>query len=519
MQTNITSVNEVEFDFEITIPADELTPYIESKLKQFRPKVKMNGFRPGKVPAHIVKKMYGDAAALEVADKFVQDTYEEEVVENPEFDLLGRPSMTVFEYQYGTDLKAVIRFGVRPVFELKSLEGEKVSKLINAVTDEDVDTQIEYLRSRDSELVDDETGVVGEKSVLKADIQGLHPETKAPFADKLEEDGTIVMNDPNLLPQFRDALLGKAKGDVIEVSVAHNHAEGEGHDHEHHVDVWEVTIKEVQTRILPDLDEAFIEKVSFGEAKNEEELRAKIREGSAATRDKRSREMLQNKLVDRVLKLHAFEVPNSILEVYLDSFVKEHLEETKKENGGSLPAHFSEQFNEQQYRDSRYMDALSAARWMAIREAIEKEHDLKVTKEDLDAHFEEMAAEMPGVFTGETLREMYETNFADGMKQIEGTVLTNKVLKVLENQATVVEKSRADFETEQAEEKAAQQAEQEARIQELIAQMQAEMEASKAASDVEEGADADGIEDAQFVEITNDEQSGDQDETEEAQAK
>lgn len=497
MQTTITPVNSVEYDFEITIPASELTPYVDSKLKQLRPKVKMNGFRQGKVPKELVKKLYGESAAFEVADKFVQDTFEEEVVENPEYELVGRSKMIDFEFKYGEDLRSVIRFGVMPQFDLQSLEDEKVSKLVNPVTDEDVDSQIEYLRTREADKVASETGIVEEKSILTVDMQGLHPETGAEFPDRREEDGVITMNNPQLLDEFKEALLGKAKGDVVEVRVEHKHEHDDehAHDHEHHTDVWRITIKEVSDLVLPALDEAFIEKVSHGAAKTEQEMRDIIRETSGAERNKRSTERMHDKLIQRVINLHDFEVPSTLVDLYLDVFVKNFKDEVTQENQGRLPSDFENYFNEEMYRNGRAKQAADTAKWMLIRDRIVEDHKIEADEDSILAEYDAMAKNMGGgIMDAQRMRELYEEHLPDQAKEMTHKAINAGVLAVLESQATIVEKGRADFEIEEKAEEEAHAAEQAKALTEMIA-------AQKAAQESAEAKVEDGIEDAVYEEI------------------
>lgn len=482
MKTTIQPVSSVEFDFVVEIPATELTPYIETKLKQLRPKVQMNGFRKGKVPAHLVKKLYGEAAAYEVVDKFVQDTYEEEVIENPEYKTIGRPQMTVFDYKLDGDLKSVIRFGVRPVFDLVSLEGQTISKLVNPVTDEDVEGQVEYLRTRESVLEADENPV-GEKSVLKVDMTEINPETQEVLEDGRKETGaTIVMNDPNLMPAFKDALLGKVIGDEVNVHV--NTVEDHG-DHSHEVKIsWHVKILEIQARILPEIDEEFIKKVSFEQATNEQELRDQIREASSKQREQRSHELLEDKVVKKAVELHNFEVPSTLVSVFLDQFVKAFKDQMAERNQGQLPDWFDAQFNEAGYRESRYAEAERTAKWMLLRDALIEAHKIEATDEDLNAHFEEMAASFGGALTGEAIRGLYESNMAEQLDVEKEKILSRKAVMFLLAQATVVEKSRKDFEQEEKEEQSAE-------IQAQIGKVAAQLETEKS----KENGDAEVIED------------------------
>src|SRR5690606_21810960 len=113
----------------------------------------MAGFMPGTVALWLVRKMYGRGLAYEVAEKSIQQTFDKEVAQNDAYDVLGMPKLTVLDYEdIDGEMRAVVRFGVRPEFELKDITGEKVTRVVHEVTDEDVEREIDRHRRSDAVL-------------------------------------------------------------------------------------------------------------------------------------------------------------------------------------------------------------------------------------------------------------------------------------------------------------------------------------------------------------------------------
>ena len=174
METSIKKVSDVEYELEISATADDLAADFKAALQRQRGQTQMKGFRPGKVPLNLVKRMHGRAIAYALAEQKVQEIYEEEVLKKDDYDVLGQPKLTELDYELDSDLHAVIRFGVRPEVELKDLSGEKVSRLKREVTDEDVDEQIDRIRREHAELVPlQEKDEIDENTQVVVDLQRL----------------------------------------------------------------------------------------------------------------------------------------------------------------------------------------------------------------------------------------------------------------------------------------------------------------------------------------------------------
>jgi len=429
MQTDIRNITDVELEFELNVPAADLAHEINEAIRRQRIRTTLKGFRPGKVPVGMVKKMYGKALAYGVAEDRVQQAFRSEVLEgDTTYDVLGQPTITELDYEYEGDLRAVVSFGVRPKVEVKSLSKVKISKLVHEISDADVDKEIENLLAQHAELTPDK-GPAKKDSYVIVDMQRLDGKKGDPIEGEKQENVPFLLSDENLMPELRKAVTGMKIDATKEVKLPGP----EGEDDRFYA----VTLKEVKIRELPELDDDMVKKVTNDQVETADELKAQIREQLEQGWEQRSREYFQSDAIEKLIDLHEFDVPNSVIEMYLDAYVND----IKSKNDDALP----EGFDEKGYRERRRKDAENQARWMFIRDAIMAEQKLEVTDEDRDEHFDKMAAQ--GGFTGDMMKSYYQS-MPQLMDQVDQGILSTKVFGWLESQMKVTEKDKKAYEKE-----------------------------------------------------------------------
>ena len=431
MKTSINQISPVEYELEITAEAGDLEPEIKEAIRQQRAQTQLKGFRPGKVPLNLVKKMHGKALAYGVAEKKVQEVYQKEILTPDEYDVIGQPKLTELDYELDSDLRAVIRFGVRPEVELKDLSGEQLTRLERDVSDDDVEEQVERIRRDHADLVPVEDEPIAEDFQVIVDLQRVDESSNSPIIGEKEEDVTFYMDDERLNTELREGLLGKKSGDSFLVDLPH----GEGsHVHTHR---YRVTIKDTKRRELPEIDDAFVGEVSKDQLMSVDELREDLRKNIEEAWKQRSRELLDGHIVERMLELHDIEVPQSAVELFLDSFV----EDVKRQNDGKLP----EKFDATAFREANRGEAERQAKWMLIRDTFIEREGLEVNDADLDEYFETAAAQNKQLSPA-ILRQYYES--MKMLEQVEQQILSRKAFAALADKFEIVGKDVDAFEEE-----------------------------------------------------------------------
>ncbi len=454
MDTTLSKASPVEYELDIHATAEDLKPKLKEALKAQRKNMDVQGFRKGKAPLGLVKKMHGDAIGYKVAEQFVQETFEQEVEDNDDIEPLGQPTIVDLDYEVDEDLHATIRFGSRPDVELQDLSSVQVSMLDPEVTEEDVEQEIERLRTEEADLLPLEDEPAGDTDYVNIDLQRIDPQTDTPIIGDKDEDLTFFLDDERLKEELREGLVGKKAGDTFRVELPQEQpTQGHGHGHQHEHEggdedrLYEVTVNDVKRRDLPPLDEEFVRRASEGEFYDLEAFREDIRKRLQEAWDERAREMVQGEVIDKMLELHPVPVPESVIEGYLDSFVKQ----VEEENDGELP----EDFDEEHFRQRNRRDAEKQGRWMLIRDTIIEEEGIEVSDEEIQAFFADQA-EGDDEVSPQQIEQFYRT-MPQMMEKVEQQILSDKVYDLLLDRLDVQTKSREEFEREMQEEQQARQ--------------------------------------------------------------
>ena len=483
MQTTIKQVGPVEYELDITATAEDLAPEFKKALRAQRTRIHLKGFRPGKVPLSLVKKMYGENIAKDIVDKSVQETYEDVVLNSDEHDVLGQPKITDLEYEMDGDLHAVIQFGVRPEIELQDLVGETVDTLVYEVTDEEVEEEIESILEEKADLVPVEDEPIAEADYVVFDLQELDAATRTPLIGKRDEDQQIYLDDPSLddnplMSALREALLGTPAGSAVYFHFEHDKAHHGLVESVEHAHFFEATVKEVKRRDLPELDDEFVQEITNERLDDVATFRAEVRQQIEDSWKQRARDLLESNIIARMLELHPVPVPESVIELYIDSFLKD----IKQRSQGELPPDFSVEA----FREANREEAEKQARWILISEAFIDAEELYVADEDLDEFFEQEAKKDEN-FTPEKLRQVYESKRL--IDSLEQRLLNQKMFDLLAGVFEVVEKDVETIEREMEERRVRKEAEARAKA-EARAREEAEARARAEARAQEEAAAA-----------------------------
>ena len=197
--------------YQITIPAAELSAKIDAEIKKVAPQVRMPGFRPGKVPANLVKKMHGEALHGQV----VNDTIRESVDKLLRDEAL-RPAMQPEiglneDYAEGKDAEITISLEVLPVIEAPSIDGLTLERLVVPVTDAQVDEALANIAGQNKSYKDAaKTKKAANGDQLIIDFVGKLDGVE--FEGGKAEDAALVLGSGTFIPGFEDQLVGVKTG-------------------------------------------------------------------------------------------------------------------------------------------------------------------------------------------------------------------------------------------------------------------------------------------------------------------
>ena len=417
MQVTINTLSDVKQEATIELVHDELQPHFEEAYNKYRSKVELKGFRKGKAPLAMVKKLYGEAIEHEALDDIANTVYHQ-AMEERNIHPLGRPSMVDMDFKRGERFQFRIEYEIKPPVELKTYKGIAVERLVHAVSDEEVDEEIQQIRKANSTMAPADA-VTDDEHIVTADVQELD-EAGTPLIGRKSNGVRFYLSDNSLAPEIRDVLRAATVGQTVQAAYESKHG-----DHSHNVRI-ALTPKTIEKVQLPEFDEALVKKVTRDGVTSPEEFKTSMRNDLQRYWSERAEAKVADDIASEIVRQHEIPVPEAFVEALLDSYVEELRGRTRDR---SLPAGF----DEKKYRDERRTQAIWQAKWMMIKERIAEVENLTVTDEDIEA----LAAEEAGR-TGldkDKLLPHYKRSDA-----VRDRIISGKIMEFLKQHARISDK-------------------------------------------------------------------------------
>jgi trigger factor len=426
MDVSVETVSELERKVIVGLPAEEIDQKVESRLKETASKIRLNGFRPGKVPVREVRRRYGESVRFEIISEVIDQSYPKALAEQsltaasqPEIEIITNKAGQKFEY------KALIE--VFPKIELKSLEQISVKKPVVEIQESDVDAMIEKVREQHAEWSDkDAQEAAQQDDQVTMDFVGT-VDGEA-FEGGAAEDFAVVIGSGQLVPGFEDQLVGAKVDDALTVKVTFPEDYGneslKGQDAE-----FAVTVKKVATKQLPELDEAFVEKLGVTEG-GLDGFREEVRKNMARELNQSVENEIKVQVFDQLLELNPLEVPKALVKQEMERQHQESVEQMSKQYkvdkeqvAKLLPM---EGFREKSERSVKL--ALLLADYIKVNE-------IKASDEQIDEKIEEMASSF---VDPEMLKKHYRSN-ENQLAQIRSLVVEELAVQHIIDNGQVTE--------------------------------------------------------------------------------
>ncbi|HTY35632.1 MAG TPA: trigger factor [Bacteroidota bacterium] len=369
MEVTVHSLTEVSREVEIEMNATELQPYFDKAYREYGPKIEIKGFRKGKAPIELVKKMYGDMIEHEYLDKLASELYRK-VVKEQDLKPIGDPTLTDMKFDRGERFWVKIQYDIRPTITLKQYKGLTVETVVHHVTDQEMDDEMERIRKINSSREEVEA-VTSDEHVVTADLQEFD-DTGFPIIGKKTDGAKFYLADPQLEQPFKDALQATQKGSEHEIKFEHKHD-----DHTHKVNM-KAKVTKVERVVLPELNDELVKKVTNEKVTTVEEFRKGVREDLENYWKEKNRRNLINAIVSEIIRIHEFQVPESLTRSVLENL----LEEVK----GQYPnKQLPPNFEVEKFFEENHAYAVFQAKWALLREELVSAEKLTIDDEALVA--------------------------------------------------------------------------------------------------------------------------------------
>ncbi|HEC99138.1 MAG TPA: trigger factor [Proteobacteria bacterium] len=367
----------------VEIPRGVVAEETENAYRALNKKVRIKGFRPGKVPREILERYYRQNVEIDVLDKLLNDSYPK-AVQEARLSPVARPVIDEEEFKPGEDLKYTATVEVKPVIEVKDYLELEIEKKEVPVTDQDVEKKLVEIRQMNAHFKSiDEDRPIREGDVAVIDYKGFldgNPVEGSNGQSYYLEVGSGLFN-----PDFEGQLIGLSKNAETEIKVtfsedfANKTMAGKTMD-------FQVAVNDIKEKVVPVLDDAFA--VDLGaDFKNLEDLRNKVKETLVEARKKQAEADMRNQVIDLLIAKCDFELPESLLEEEIDAMVDES---RRKLARMGIPVE-STGISDKDLRDKFREEAGKRARGSLILEEIARRENLRVEEKDIDEEFAKVA--------------------------------------------------------------------------------------------------------------------------------
>ncbi len=371
-------------ELEVEIPADVVERETERVTKQLARVAQLPGFRPGKVPPQIVRRRFWEDIRGEVLHKLVPGALETAVREN-KLTVVGEPEIRDLEFEPEKPLRFRASFEVLPEFELKDYKGLEVEPAKIELTDEDLEHELEALREQAATYEPVEGRAAEDGDTVLAKLTGVVTDSKEERQPIVLEQATINIGEENTLPAFSEGARGASAGDQRQFNVTYPEDYREASLAGRTV-AFTAEIKKISRKKLPELNDEFARQA--GEFASLEELRAKLRQRLEAAREAREKELTRQRLLEALVTLHDFPVPDALIERHLDNRLERRMRGLMAQ--GLDPRRMDVDW--QRLRESGRDAAAQEARLYLLLDRVASAENIAASDDELSAEIARMAA-------------------------------------------------------------------------------------------------------------------------------
>jgi trigger factor len=257
MQVSVETTSELNRKMTVQVPEEEIQEKIASRLKSLSHQVKIDGFRPGKVPQTVIKKRYGQQVREEVLSELIQSSFYD-AVRNEQLKPAGVPEIKAHKADEGEGLEYEANFEVMPEFVPMPLETLEVKRFVSEVTEEDVDTMVQRLREQRKTWREVEhPAAEGDRAVIS--FEGWLGEES--FTNGRVENFPVILGSKQMIPGFEEKLTGTRAGEKLDFELEFP-ADYPGEKMAGKTGRFSIDVVKIEEGVLPDLDAEFVK--SYG---------------------------------------------------------------------------------------------------------------------------------------------------------------------------------------------------------------------------------------------------------------
>ncbi len=426
MAVTVETLDKLERKITLSLPVGTIQNEVESRLKRLARTVKMDGFRPGKVPMNVVAQRYGYSVQYEVMNDKVGEAFAVAANE-ANLRVAGQPRISEKEGAPEGQVQFDAVFEVYPEVKIKDLASAQIERVSSQVTEEAIDKTIEILRKQRRSFAQramDAAAQDGDRATI--DFEGKID--GEPFSGGKAEDFQFLIGEGQMLKEFEEAVRGMKSGESKTFPLNFP-ADYHGKDVAGKQADFLVTVKKIEASHLPEVNEAFAKSLGIAES-SVESLRADIRKNLERELKFRLISRNKNAVMDALVAQAELDIPKSSVQAELDRMIegaRADLKQRGVKDADKAP------IPEDLFRPQ----AEKRVRLGLVVAELVRSNALEAKPEQIKAHIEELAAsyekpeDVVRWYTGDRRR----------MAEVEAVVIENNVTDFVLSKAKVTEKS------------------------------------------------------------------------------
>ena len=417
-------------EFRVSVPKGELADKLSAKISEIQPKVNLKGFRPGKVPAAHIRKMFGKSLMGEIVETAVQET-SNQALQDKALRAASRPSIQLDApadkiVAGEADLEYRMTLEIMPEFEPADVAGLSIERMVAEPTEDEINAALTRL-AENNKAYDAKDGKAQKDDAVVIDFVGAIDGEK--FDGGSAEGQTLVLGAGRFIPGFEDQLIGSQAGDELEVKV--------DFPADYPVDtlkgkpaVFEVKVKEVKSPRTPDIDEEFAKTLGL---ENLDALNNAIKTQLSGDLNFATRQQVKRVLLDALDERHSFDLPPLMVRAEFDQIWAQFEQER---NAGRLSEEDKGKSDEELKTEYGKIAERRVRLGLVLAE-IGRRADIQITNEELGQSLRQEASRYPG--QEKQVIEFYRNN-PNALAQLRAPIYEEKVVDFILGKATVTDR-------------------------------------------------------------------------------
>ena len=415
MKIEINNINDYSREMKLDIPWETLEPDFNITIKKFSKKVKLPGFRPGKIPRDRLMQQFQPNIEAQFMDDNIYKYYLT-ALQQKEIVPVNQAEISDVHFHLGEHFSFTAKFEVEPDFKLPRFKKNMFQVQRNKFIpdDQDINDAIDQLRRSHARIETVEDGAK-EKDFILCDLQKLDDSGVAIIGKKFEKQ-MLKVGDGSFTDDQKEQLIGLKPGDSARITLPDN-------EDKTITNPYELKVAKVERENLPAVDDDFLKLIN-PELGSVDDLRADVLKKINENFEERARQSFERELSDALIEKVGFETPPSMVENYLNNI----LEDVKKQNNG-------EPIEEEKVLETYRPSAERNLKWYLIRKKVISQEQINIERKDIDAEIENLVSRSPN--SEKEIRRFYKK--PSNRQRIEDDMVEKKILEYLNQFAKVKE--------------------------------------------------------------------------------